>query len=295
MINVFNIERFATHDGAGIRTVIFLKGCPLHCPWCANPESQSSHPVLMYDERKCIHCHTCEHVCPSHAISFIDEHFTYNKGKCSYTKECVNNCPVSALTFAGELKQLDEVIDEIMKDIDYYKASNGGVTISGGEPFAQFDNLLGLVKALKKQNLNVAIETCGNFHKELLTKIDPYIDTYLFDLKHMDAKAYRDICGGDLALVKQNLAALDPNKIILRVPVITGFNYDEVTLRSILAYAEKLHIKQVNFLPYHLLGKSKYVHMLMPYPWNEQTIEKETLYPYIEIAKEYNIDLKIGG
>ncbi|MDF9825596.1 pyruvate formate lyase activating enzyme [Breznakia sp. PF5-3] len=295
MINVFNIERFATHDGPGIRTVVFLKGCPLHCPWCANPESQDPNPILLYDKKKCIKCRTCEYSCPSKAITFVDDEFHYDDSKCKNLQVCVDNCPTGALEISGKAMSYADVVEEVMKDIDYYEASDGGVTISGGEPFTQFKSLLALVKEFKHKNLHVAIETCGNFSNSYIEEIDPYIDLYLFDLKHIDKNMYREICGGDLSIVFKNLETIDPRKVILRVPVITEFNYDPKTLEAILKYAQTIGIKKVNFLPYHLLGKSKYERMIKPYPWNENTLNKEDLFPYIDIAKAYDIELKVGG
>ena len=156
MINVFNIEKFATHDGPGIRTTIFLKGCNLHCPWCANPESWSLKPTLMYDLRKCIKCKKCVNACKQKAISF-DKKFLYDRLKCIYCKKCSESCLTQALTFAGKELSINTIVDEVMKDKDYFDNSNGGITISGGEPFVQFEAMMKLIKALKKQNLHIAM------------------------------------------------------------------------------------------------------------------------------------------
>lgn len=174
MINVFNIEKFATHDGPGIRTTIFLKGCNLHCPWCANPESWSIKPTLMYDLRKCIKCKKCVNVCKQKAISF-DKKFLYDRLKCIYCKKCSESCLTQALTFAGKELSINTIVDEVMKDKDYFDNSNGGITISGGEPFVQFIAMMKLIKELKKQDLHIAIETTGNYSLEYLKQALPIL------------------------------------------------------------------------------------------------------------------------
>lgn len=295
MIKLFHIERFATHDGPGIRSVVFMKGCPLLCPWCSNPESQSAQPTLFYDKQVCIACHHCVKQCPSQAITFSSGNFLYDEPRCKHTYSCVEACPTGALQVVGKQVEVDAVYREVMKDMDYYEASQGGVTISGGEPFVQFDSLKKLAKKLKAEKVHVAVETCGNFTIPQLSSIDSYIDLYLFDLKHIDNTVYHHFCGGDLALVKANLASLPANKVIVRVPIIPEFNYDFETLKQMLAYIASLHIHKVHFLPYHTLGKSKYTKMGKAYTWKEESLPKAQLLPYIELAKEYHIELQLGG
>ena len=193
MIRISNIEKFATHDGPGIRTTVFLKGCPLHCPWCANPETWKMEPVLMHDKRKCVECKTCMGVCPQQAISFP---FKWDIDKCIYCKKCEEYCLQDAISFVGNDMEIDEVIKEILKDKDYFDQSNGGVTISGGEPFMQFDAFLELIKQCKDNGLHVAVETTGNYSLDTLKKALPYVDLFLMDLKHLDAQKLKDITGG---------------------------------------------------------------------------------------------------
>ena len=207
MINVFNIEKFATHDGPGIRTTIFLKGCNLHCPWCANPESWSIKPTLMYDLRKCIKCKKCVNVCKQKAISF-DKKFLYDRLKCIYCKKCSESCLTQALTFAGKELSINTIVDEVMKDKDYFDNSNGGITISGGEPFVQFEAMIKLIKALKKQNLHIAIETTGNYPLEYLKQALPYLDLLLFDVKHSNHQKIKEVIGGNPKLIFNNLKFL---------------------------------------------------------------------------------------
>lgn len=298
MINVFNIEKFATHDGPGIRTTIFLKGCNLHCPWCANPESWSLKPTLMYDLRKCIKCKKCVNACKQKAISF-DKKFLYDRLKCIYCKKCSESCLTQALTFAGKKLSINTIVDEVMKDKDYFDNSNGGITISGGEPFVQFEAMMKLIKALKKQNLHIAIETTGNYPLEYLKQALPYLDLLLFDVKHLNYQKIKDVIGGNPKLIFNNLkflASTCPEKVIIQTPVIPYFNNDEKTLQSIIDLAFELNITNINLLPYHTLGKNKWEQINKQYYLeNEKMLEKETLKKYIQYGNDRGINIKIGG
>ncbi|OCN05871.1 hypothetical protein A4S06_07460 [Erysipelotrichaceae bacterium MTC7] len=295
LINVFNVERFATHDGPGIRTTVFLKGCHLHCPWCANPESQESKPTLFYDKKKCVHCHRCVHALEDSPISFPNEVFHYDKSKADKVQACVDACLDDALSLIGEYRSIDSLMEEIAKDDDYYKASQGGVTISGGEPFDQYPALLAFCKRLKAANYHVAIETCGNFSDAQREAIDPYVDLYLLDIKHSNPNMIRDVCGGDGLRPLHHAKMLQPDKVIYRVPVIPGFNDDEATLLDILKLASVQHVKEVNFLAYHTLGIAKYEKMQRPYTLSRKAMDPKVLDKYIEKAQNLNVKLKIGG
>lgn len=298
LINICNLERFATHDGPGIRTVVFFQGCPIRCPWCANPESQNIGPHLMYEEKKCVHCHSCEIHCPAKAILFDNEHFTWKEELCRHCEACAENCLQNAISFAGEPKSIEDIMKEIQKDNDYYEASKGGVTISGGEAFLQFDALMGLLKACKEQHYHVTIETCGQYPTELLKQAYPYIDVFYFDIKHIDEAVYNKTVKGNLNQVMENMQYLtsqNPEHIVFRVPVIPGFNYDYKTLTGILDLAELHRVKEVHFLPYHTLGKVKYDKLMKPYLWSTDKITEEDLIPYSAYAKTKGITLKIGG
>lgn len=297
MINLCNIERFATHDGDGIRTVVFLQGCPLRCPWCANPESQQIKTYLMYDKRKCIGCHSCAS-CPQKAITFINDHFHWDESLCIRCKACEHICLQDAISFVGEQRSIDSIMEEVLKDKDYYDRSSGGITISGGEPFVQFEGFMALLKRCKQEKLNVTVETCGQFPLRQLVEAYPYIDTYYFDIKHLDDDVYRKVVKGDLKRVTNNMEYLvkrNPEKVAFRVPVIPGFNDDEKVLTAIIDLAKTCKVREVHFLPYHTLGKIKYDKLMNHYEWSDKMMNEKLLAKYVQIAKLRSVKLKIGG
>lgn len=294
MIRISNIEKFATHDGPGIRTTVFLKGCFLHCPWCANPETWKSEPVLMHDAKKCVECKTCMHVCERGAISFP---FQWDMDKCIYCKKCENYCLQDAISFAGKDMEINEVIKEVLKDKDYFDQSNGGITISGGEPFMQLDAFLELIKQCKNNGLHVAVETTGNYCLDTLKEALPYIDLFLMDLKHLDAQKLKDITGGNLDLILNNfkyLAQHCPNKVIVRMPVIPRFNDD--ICEDVIRFCANLKLSEVNLLPFHTMGKSKWNQLNKEFMYDkDKMMDRNDLTPYIDVGKQLGAYVKIGG
>lgn len=294
MIRISNIEKFATHDGPGIRTTVFLKGCFLHCPWCANPETWKSEPVLMHDAKKCVECKTCMHVCERGAISFP---FQWDMDKCIYCKKCENYCLQDAISFAGKDMEINEVIKEVLKDKDYFDQSNGGITISGGEPFMQLDAFLELIKQCKNNGLHVAVETTGNYCLDTLKEALPYIDLFLMDLKHLDAQKLKDITGGNLDLILNNfkyLAQHCPNKVIVRMPVIPRFNDD--ICEDVIRFCADLKLSEVNLLPFHTMGKSKWNQLNKEFMYDkDKMMDRNDLTPYIDVGKQLGVYVKIGG
>lgn len=296
MIKVSNIERFATHDGPGIRTTIFLKGCPLHCPWCANPETWTLDTILMHDEKKCVRCHCCQKVCEKRAIDF-DPDFKINRNLCDGCQKCMDVCIPEAISFSGKEMTIDEILEEISKDDAYYKNSNGGITLSGGEPLFQFEEVFKLIQILKEKGYHIAIETTGMYNLNVLKKVEPYIDLFLHDIKHLNKEKLESITGASKEIIFNNLDYLSKTckeKVIIRTPVIPGFN--EEIVKDIILYAKEKGFKEVNLLPYHSLGKNKWHNLKKDYVYeNEKMMDKSHLSSYTELGKELNIYVKIGG
>ena len=229
MISVSSIERFAVNDGPGIRTTVFLKGCPLACPWCANPEAAIFRPVLMYRENLCLHCRRCEAACPKQCIHWEDGRFHCDRRNCDACGICTELCPASALSINGQDMEAEEILKIVLKDLDYYTESSGGVTFSGGEPLFQGEAALDLFQKAKKAGLHVAAETTGNYSPALLKRAEPYIDLFLFDLKHTDRAKLKEVTHADPELVFANfewLTSFRPQDVTARIPVIPGFNTD---------------------------------------------------------------------
>lgn len=298
-INILEIERFAINDGPGIRTVVFLQGCPLRCSWCSNPESQAFVPQLLHIKQKCVSCSTCAIVCPHQNITMGEEYPIFKKRLCIDCRQCVEFCPHSALKFAGKQTTTTQIMDVIMRDSDYYAISGGGVTFSGGEAFSQFEGLKSLLLACKEKELHTAVETCGQVNKKHIQEVFHLVDLFLFDIKHINKELLKEETNGNLDVIIGNMAYIaqqDPNKITLRVPVIPGYNFDDDTLLQIFELANKYKISQVHLLPYHNLGQDKYEQLGINYSLAHlRSLSKVDLVSYKEIAKEYNIQVQIGG
>ena len=261
---MMEVERFAIHDGPGIRSTVFLQGCPLRCPWCANPESQTIGKKRMYYEKKCTGCGRCLENCPNHALNVQDGKLVCDKKLCTQCGNCQKACLNDAVSFSGIEMSVEEVKQAVLRDRDYYEESGGGVTISGGECFVQFDGLMQLLKAFKEENLHTAVETCGQTKLEYIKEAFPYIDLFLFDLKHVDPERFHEVTKGSLADILNNIKYIaneDPDKIVIRVPVVPDFNYDDKTIHGILSFAKEQGIKEVHLLPYHTFGINKYHQM----------------------------------
>ena len=282
MISVSNIERFAIHDGPGIRTTVFLKGCPLHCPWCANPETWTVEPVVMHKENTCVGCRTCQHVCPKQAVSFASGRFSLNRASCDACGICVRECLPGALSINGEQMDEDAVIAEVLKDRAYYEESGGGVTFSGGEPLFQKEAVLKLLKKAKEAGLHVAAETTGVYSNEFLKQAEPYIDLFLFDIKHVNGEKLEAVTGAPWDVVRENFEYLCQRRgqdMIVRIPVIPGFNRED--LEDILAFVRQYPIRAVNLLPYHALGETKWHQLERAYRYNGLPgMKKEDLLGY---------------
>jgi len=296
---IFDIQRFSTHDGSGIRTLVFFKGCPLRCPWCENPESQSYRSELLYDPSKCIGCLDCTRVEEEGEIST-------REGKIHIDRQRIKNpevyryvCPANALQVVGEEKSAAEILGEIEKDLPFYRNSRGGVTISGGEPFGQPKLLIQLLQALDRRGISTNVETSLQARWPDIEMSLPYVDTYLADLKHVEAETMREYTGGDLDLILDNFRALDRHgaKVIVRVPVIPGFSDSDEAIGGIIAFAASLqNVREINFLPYHTLGMNKAVQIGREYRYLTRLPDWDgRLDHYTRMAEQKGLMTNIGG
>lgn len=256
----FDIHRFALNDGPGIRTTVFLKGCYLKCEWCHNPESQSFRPQLSFNPEKCLHCFECVKVCPNNAHKIKDKKHLVDWNLCDLAGKCVEVCPSGALKVIGTNTEVDFIISEVMKDKKYYDKTGGGITISGGEPMAQFEFTKELLIEAKKNGLHTVLDTCGYGEQKHYKEIMKYIDLFLFDYKFTDEELHKNYTGVSNKEILANLDFLYNNgaSIILRCPLIPGINDNEGHLNGIKNIIRKYpHLKSVEIMPYHNMGKDK--------------------------------------
>jgi pyruvate formate lyase activating enzyme len=292
---IFNIQRFSTHDGEGIRTMIFYKGCPLRCAWCCNPESQSFDYSILYDRRKCKSFGDCQ--IPESTLKHIAKRgFNFPPASSEFYR---NVCPTRAIQVSGEEKSAEDILHEIEKDLPFYRHSGGGVTLSGGEPLSQGESLVELLLQLKNRNLDVAMETSLHMDWPGVERCLGLVGTFLVDIKHTDSDKFNLFTGGDLQLVKTNLKRLVEAKenIIARIPVIPEFNHTMDEMEKIIDFIGSLHdIREIHFLPYHTLGTQKYAMLGMEYTFGKKKPVDETgLNNYINYARSKGFTVKTGG
>ncbi len=258
---IFNIQKFCLHDGPGIRTVIFMKGCPLHCRWCSNPESQSGKKEIIYDAKLCIGCGGCVAVCPIAAVTVTrDKRVSIDRDRCNKCGVCSTQCPTTALQILGKEMTAKEILNIVEADRLFYQTSGGGVTISGGEPLFQPEFLFDLLKQLKENEINTAMETSGIAPWDVIKELCKLLDWVLFDIKHLDRKKHLESTGVNNDQIIDNLSKLSAIKknLILRIPVIPGFNMDHDFYDKIIKIVNNENINFVDLLTYHRLGSDKY-------------------------------------
>lgn len=261
---IFKIDRFALHDGPGIRTLVFFKGCPLKCFWCSTPESQAKAPQIGITQDKCSRCQTCIEVCPEKANAPTSEgKIITNRAKCLGCGICVRDCPTEARVLTGSQMSLEEMLKVVMKNENYYRISGGGVTLGGGEPLAQPEIAKKFLKMCKKQGLHTAIETSGYAEWEILEDVLEFVDWLFMDIKHMDPSRHKMGTGVDNAKILSNLRQVSryfsEKTIVIRTPVVPGFNDSEENIEATAKFLSDLHtIKGYQLLGYHKLGESKY-------------------------------------
>jgi pyruvate formate lyase activating enzyme len=275
---VFNIMRFATHDGPGIRTTVFFKGCPLSCWWCHNPESQNFQPEVLYFEERCRHCGECAAECPEHALPEMmrpaesrltddEKRSSVPLGTCRRCGHCAEVCQAEARQLAGKRMGIREIVSEIERDLIFFEESGGGVTLSGGEPLAQPRFAAALLGACRDRGIHTVIETCGYATPAVFGSVALLADLVLFDLKLMTDEAHRKYTGVSNTGIKHNLEELFARRrpVTVRIPLVPGINDTDEEVEQFADYLGKFSGCRVELLPYHRTGAAKYVRMGRPY------------------------------
>ena len=269
---IFNIQKCSIHDGTGLRTIVFFKGCPLHCAWCANPESQSYQMQIMEFPKKCIGCGECVKACKTGAIHPQEDGLRIDRSACVKCFACANICYAEAKTIVGKEMTADEIFTEVNKDRFFYEIKGGGVTFSGGEPLTQPELLYQTAKKCKQNRLHTTMETCGYGRFEDFEKALDYIDETFIDIKHMDSAVHKELTGVGNEIILSNIKAIAAKgiPIIIRTPVIPGLNDSEENITATAEFIKDIpNINEYELLPYHNLGESKYASLGVPYTLKE--------------------------
>ncbi len=295
---VFNIQKYSIHDGPGIRTTVFLKGCPLACQWCHNPESLAMPAEVVFFKNKCIGCGDCVQSCPNEALAITDLGLVKAGEKCSLCAACTDICPTGAMERTGRLMTVAEVMKEVEKDRVFYEESGGGVTFSGGEALLQPDFLDGLLTACKAGGLHTALDTSGYAAWPVLDRIKDKVNLFLYDIKHMDDSRHKQYTGVSNQLILANLKKLaaSDSKIRIRVPIIPGINDDEENIKAMGAFLSSLHLKEVFLLPYHNIAADKYRRLGKTYRLEDlQPLTNKQMDELSQVLVPFGIKAKIGG
>jgi pyruvate formate lyase activating enzyme len=296
---IFDIQRFSTHDGEGIRTTVFFKGCPLRCPWCENPESQSFRAELFYDPRPCLRCGDCTRVRPEDGIDLRPGGLHIDRHRIRDPEEYREVCPSGALRVVGQALSVEQILQEIRKDLSFYRRSGGGVTLSGGEPFGQPRLALELLRALKALGVPTAVETSLQAPWPHIAPCLFYVDTFLADLKHTDAGKLEAATGAEPALIEGNFRNLERNRapVVVRVPVIPGFNDRPEEIEAIVQFAASLtNVREIHFLPFHTLGVGKYALIDKEYRFLSRAPEGNGgTAALVRLAEDKGLTAVIGG
>ena len=302
---IFDIQGYSVHDGSGCRTLVFLSGCPLHCTWCANPEGQLLRPRVMYRKKKCVHKHyRCVKVCPNNAIRIRNGSsppLRFDRTICDRcdSMECVKACLNEALQIAGRAYTVDELMRILVRDQDFW-GSQGGVTFSGGEPLFQAEFLLAVLKKCRSTYVHTTVETSAHTSTDLLMEILKWTDWMFIDIKHMDSAAHRALTGAGNELILQNIEAVASTgwdgRLIIRVPVVPGYNDTVENLQATAAFIARLKLKEVHLLPFHRLGNSKYDQLGLNYEYADMpSPSRDALWSHQRIFESAGLHCYVGS
>ena len=303
---IFNFQRYSIHDGPGIRTLVFLKGCPLRCIWCCNPESQTLVTEIEFHHQLCTQCGKCITACPTGAINsdlLLLSAPKIDPSKCQHCGACVDVCPSGALKRIGEWYTPEQVMHEVLKDAAVFRRSGGGVTLSGGEPMSQPEFTYEVLKACYEHNIHTALETTGAVRWNLYEKILPVTDLFLYDLKHMDSRIHEKLTGVPNQQILENAHRISQSgkDVIVRIPFIPGINTDEQNLSALAEFTASIKPLEIHLMPFHQLGKDKYERLGLPYSLkyhpslNELADGAELLDNARQILAKNDIPVFIGG
>jgi pyruvate formate lyase activating enzyme len=298
---IFNVQHYSIHDGPGIRTTIFLKGCPLRCLWCQNPESQAVRPELFFNRDRCQGCGKCVEVCPEHAIEIADGKSRTNRNLCKASGECAQVCPNDARNIMGKYVTAGEVFKQVAADAIFYQRSGGGVTLSGGEPLTQPQFAISLLKLCREAAIHTTMDTCGYAGWETAQRVLEYVDLVLYDFKHMDPVEHRKLTGVSNELILDNAKKICHElsiPMLARVPIAPGLNDSVENIQATARFiaTELGDSVKVHLLPYHRLGEAKYERLEKPSqsvsidpPADEHIAELQ------KIVESFGLTTLIGG
>lgn len=295
---VFDIQRYSIHDGPGIRTLVFFKGCPLRCPWCANPESQLPHRELRFVKNLCNGCELCIKACHAGAVRKENGSILFDRQKCTVCGECADICPTNAVSIVGEEKTVKEILEVLEKDRVFFENSGGGITLSGGEPLAQHEFAGAIMQVSREKGFHTAIETTGYQQWDLARQVFVHTDLVLFDIKLMDPLRHEKTVGVTNRLILSNAEKIAEmgKQMIIRVPIVPGYNDDSENLEETLAFAGSIGVNEVHFLPYHRLGQPKYDQLGRCYELDDvKAPSKQEMEELVEKLKNPGVILKVGG
>jgi pyruvate formate lyase activating enzyme len=292
---VFDIQRYSMKDGPGLRVLVFIKGCPLRCLWCSNPESQSSQIEILYQEERCCACGQCVLVCPTEAlIQEAKGEVRYNHLKCRLCGRCIETCPYKTRKWAGRWVTVAELMREVERDLPFFRRSGGGVTLGGGEPMSQPDFVEKILKACKEQNIHTSLETCGCSPWEVLKRLAHYTDLFFYDLKQIDSHIHEQWTGVSNQLILRNLEELGTihSQIVVRYPLIPGVNDTDLDIHALIKFIRRIKpIQKVEISPYHRYGELKYPLLGRQYPLKGvQTLPEKRVNEIVALIRSHDLE-----